>query len=105
MKQLKITIDNKEIDIYNQESMRLALTYCVADISNITSHNASFSKTVTFPGTKKNDLIFGHGADINSMTALSQNLKPSFKIELEGTLIMEGYCKFSIVKTNDNKHD
>jgi len=107
LKKVRILIDGKEVDISNQQRLRLALTYTITDIQNIDVRNSGFSKTITLPGTKRNDILFGFAFDVNSGNPLTQNTRPNALIEVEGTTIMEGFARItrSKIKNSQNTHE
>jgi hypothetical protein len=56
-KNIKLFIANKEVDC--SEGISLPMTYTVEDFQNPTIVKNSFSKTISIPGTKNNNKIFG----------------------------------------------
>lgn len=106
MKDAKIFIGGEQVDLFDRDKLRLALTYSIADINKIDTRSSGTSKTITVPGTHNNDLIFGFGADINSADALDQNERRAAYIEVGGTVLLRGFAKINknIIKNKDNIH-
>lgn len=80
----------EEIDLY--DDVFIPMTYNIADIQDITKRNASFSKTITIPGTGHNNSLINHIYNISSSGVDTMNspvfcflLQDSYKI-FEGTL-------------------
>lgn len=93
MKQVRLTIAGNEIEISDVDKLRLSVTRSIDEIQDIEKSNASRTKTIVVPGTKKNDIALGFGQDINSVTALSQNIKPDALLEVGSTIIIEGFAR------------
>jgi hypothetical protein len=58
----------QEADFVNldiDEEFNISLNYQIDDILNISKRNTSYSKTVTLPGTQKNNLFFKSVFDVN----------------------------------------
>lgn len=104
MKDAKIFIGGEQVDLFDRDKLRLALTYSIADINKIETRSSGFSKTVTVPRSHNNDLIFGFGTDINSSDAYSQNERRAAYIEVGGTVLLRGVAKTNknTVKNADN---
>lgn len=58
-----------ELDLYDNQNLNITLQ--INDISDVTKKTASYSKTITLPGTKTNNAIFEYQFDINIATQLS----------------------------------
>lgn len=104
MKEAKIFIGGEQVDLFDRDKLRLALTYSIADINNIEARSSGFSKTITAPRTHNNDLIFGFGTDINSADALDQNERRTAHIEVGGTVLLRGFARINknIIKNRNN---
>ena len=73
MKEAKIFISGEQVDLFDRDKLRLALTCSIADINKIESRSSGTSKTITLPATHNNNKIFGFGTDVNSSDALDQS--------------------------------
>ena len=104
MKEAKIFIGGEQVDLFDRDKLRLALTYSIADINKIDTRSSGTSKTITLPATDNNNKIFGFGTDVNSSDALDQNERRTAHIEVGGTILLRGFAKINknIVK-NRNK--
>jgi len=60
---IKFSGDNLAYEFYESLDLKndgaFPLTFSIADIRNPDKRNSSFSKTITLPGTKKNNIFFG----------------------------------------------
>ncbi len=104
MKEAKIFIGGEQVDLFDRDKLRLALTYSIADINKIESRSSGTSKTITLPATHNNNKIFGFGTDVNSSGALDQNERRTAHIEVGGTVLLRGFAKINknIVKNRNN---
>lgn len=93
-----------ELDL-NQE-MDIALQYSIADIKDISKRNASYSKTIILPGTKKNNYWFGNLFDVNTdFSGFNPNKKIAAKILVNTETVMDGFLQLrKIVKNNETDH-
>ena len=65
-KNIKLYINGIEADL--TEDISLPITYVQEDLTNPTIVKNSFSKTVTLPGTKTNNSIFGQFYKLDRFT-------------------------------------
>ena len=107
LKDIKLTIGGKDIDVSKIEKLRLSITKSIADIRDITQSNSSFTKTMIVPGTKNNDIALGFGQEINSVIAISQNIKPEAILEVSGTIIIKGFARSikRVIKNKSKTHE
>ncbi len=54
----ELFVENYPVDI--SKEIDALMTYCIDDIKDFSSRNASFSKTIIIPGTAKNNKAFGN---------------------------------------------
>ena len=94
---VNIYVDNQLIDLYDDGSDLVALTYSITDIKELNTSTAGYSKTIKIPNSKRNQSVFGFPEDINSTTAFFQNERKSARVEVEGLVIIEGFVKFDYV--------
>ena len=107
MQNIQLYIQNNEVELDNKISF--ALTKQFEDLNNPTDIINDWSKTVSIPGTAKNNKIFGQLFRIDRKTADGQGIgiyfDPTQKIDMvlkynEG-LLMKGYAKVnSVVNSN-----
>lgn len=92
-----------QLDTYDTDP--ISLTYNVADISDISSRNSAFSKTIKIPESKNNRLIFGDIADLGVDASFNPNKKTKSWILVDTILVFEGYLQLRNVfvdKENDS---
>ncbi len=101
MEDVRLTISGIVIDIADVEKLRLAITKSIAQIQDTSQGDAGFTLTMVVPGTKNNDKALGFGQDINSVKAISQNVRPEAEIEVGGTVLLDGFVRSSKQKINN----
>lgn len=113
MQVTEIVINNTSVDVY--KNIPISLNFSVADIRNPEKRNTSFSKTITIPGSKKNNLLFGHIFEVSKESNSDdlQNFSPDFNPAIKApctvysdTLYqMGGYCQLLKVIKNKNSFE
>ena len=84
-------------------AVSIALQYSIDDVRNIDKKNTNYSKTITLPGTKKNNLAFGGLFDVNStFDQFNPNLKTTARIVVNSSPVLEGYLQLKSVKKLNN---
>ena len=78
----------KQVDLYSD--VDVPITFNIADIKDITKKNASFSKTISIPGTKVNNDIFKHIYKINTDGSFTLNKAVSCYILQDTFQVFEG---------------
>jgi len=97
--------DDKWHALEVKDTVPFPLTYNIADISDITKRNNTFSKTLEFPCTKINDAVFGYIFDIASISNFNINKKVKCTIVSETVPILkEAVLQLTKIKTTDNIH-
>lgn len=80
------------LDTYKDEP--ISLTYNIADVSDISSRNSSFSKTIKLPDTRNNRSVFGDIADLAVSPAyFNPNKKTRAWILVDTAVVFEGYLQ------------
>lgn len=95
MADVRLYINNQEADISNDQRSQIATTYTVADIRDISKTKSSTSKTIRIPATAKNRKIFGFAEDVHSLISFNNSVRSIGRIEVNGTVIIEGSIKLS----------
>tara|TARA_R110000868_G_scaffold118683_4_gene314649 strand:+ start:775 stop:3006 length:2232 start_codon:yes stop_codon:yes gene_type:complete len=88
------------IDMY--DDIAVSCTYSIADIKDPDKRNTSFSKTITIPGTKNNNKLFGQLFEIGIDGSFNPNLKTSCNLTVDNVIIMRGNLQLLTVKKIDN---
>lgn len=106
MNNLKIYISGREADLADDE--KILFTKEKTNFSNPTTVKNSFTKTLTLPGTKTNNEIFGSIWKIDRIQ--DDNFNPSkrapFKLTSNGDLIETGYVKLDrVIYTPEIKYE
>jgi len=108
----EIILNGTYLDLIDDVSM--PLSYQIADIKDPSKKNTNFSKTITLPGTRINNKIFGWIWDTNISVTSSgtTNFTPTFNpnkkadvvIIYDGAEIFKGFMKLDKIKVlNDYK--
>ncbi len=88
--------------VWNQielgEDVSVPITFNIADVADFTKKNASFSKTITIPGTKHNNDIFKHSFNIGSYGSFIMNKGYQCYILSNTQLIFEGTFELTACK-------
>jgi len=87
------------LDTYKEEP--ISITYNIADISDISARNSSFSKTIRLPETRGNRAAFGDIADLGvSPAQFNPNKKTKAWILVDTAVVFEGYLQLRKVYIN-----
>jgi hypothetical protein len=88
--------DYQQIDLY--DDIKIPLNYNIADITDITKKNASYSKTVTIPGTSRNNKLFKNIFNISTTGAFTMNKPINCYVLQDSYRTFEG--SFELIKCN-----
>lgn len=88
------------IELY--DDIAISCTYSIADIKNPESRNANYSKTITIPGTKNNNKLFGQMFEIGISGTFNPNIKIPAEIVIDSVTTMTGYMQLLAITRNDN---
>jgi len=114
MKDIRLYIANKLVDC--TDGISLPMTYQLEDFSNPTLVKNSFSKTISIPGTKNNNKIFGEIYKLDRMQHYEEwtgnpelngiNFDPSkrvdFQIYKDADLVESGYMQLNDISIQEN---
>lgn len=102
MKQgLRLYIMGEQVDLSSQPD--ILYNYVVDDIMNPSVVRNSFSKTITIPGTDRNNRIFNQYWNlerVNFDDGFRANRKNTFSIYKDSTLYETGYCRLDKITRN-----
>lgn len=86
-------------DIALSKEFPVPITKSVADIADITKKNSSYSKTITIPGTKENNLLLSNIFDINQAEGtFNINRKVKCFIYTNDVVVLKGYFRLTNVR-------
>jgi len=104
MLQLRVILDGTIdfVDLYGDEGINF--NYSFAEIQDITKKNSNFSQSFSVPGSKKNNQIFNHFYDLNSVN-LDYDVRRAIDATLvfQGQEIFQGYIRLNSVTTQKRK--
>lgn len=89
-----------ELDVFdsNGEAGNFPLTFQLVDIAEPKNRKSDFSKTVTFPGTARNNQFFTQLYEITVESNFNPNLKKYVSVQREGQEILRGTIKLNNIK-------
>lgn len=106
MKKVELIIGNGTNQIsldLEANAISIALQYSIDDIRDIDKKNSNYSKTITVPGTKKNNDAFGYLFDVNStFDQFNPNKKVDARIVIDSSPVLEGYLQLTKVNKLNN---
>lgn len=89
-----------EIDL--NEEVEVPLTLAINDIKDPAKRNASFSRTVTIPGTKNNNKFFNHIFEISGSGSFNPGKKVRALVINDGLLQLNGFCRLDHINRIEN---
>jgi hypothetical protein len=87
-----------KLDTFDDTPM--PLTYQVTDLTDITSVNSSYSKTITLPETGNNRAAFQMASELSADSTFNPNTKTRCYILADSVIVFEGYLQ--LTKVTDN---
>lgn len=87
------------------EDVPMSFTYSIADIREPDKRNKDYSKTITLPGTKKNNQLFAYIFDISADRLFNPNKTTPVRIFIDGTNIFTGVLRLLNIKVLDIQDD
>lgn len=85
--------------IYLSEDIPFPYNLSVAEIQDISKKNSSFSKELSIPGTKENNILLGHIFDINTIDwTFDLNVKQRCYVYQNGERLFDGFFKLNGVR-------
>jgi hypothetical protein len=100
---IKIILPNGYLDVDDVEGF--GLNYTVNDLRNLSTRNASSSKTIILPGSPNNNLMLGHHFNINStFTFFNPNIRTNAYILSNDQVVMKGYFQLRDIKKMTDTH-
>lgn len=92
------------IDLYDNVGM--SLNFSIADVRNIDKRNGSFSKTITLPGTKNNNKLFGHLFNIGVSGSYNANIKAPVDLTIDEVTLFRGNLQLNkIINSVEEKKE
>lgn len=81
----------------------IALNFSVADVRNYELRNGTYSKSITIPGTPKNNIFFNHVFNINQDNRFNINYKCPATLQFSETSFIDGNIQLDeIIKNGDS---
>ena len=92
------------IDIPLEGSLQPNLTYSIQDIKNLDKRKATYSKTITLPGSKILNDLFNFIFEINIDGTFNPNLKAAAIYLVDSQTILDGFIQLKDIHFLDNNH-
>lgn len=108
MKRFEIIVKVNGTNYYldTTDSDGISINYSISDIVDISTRNASFTKTITLPETKNNREVFGFISDLSSDgTLFNPNKKVEAYVLVDSIIVFEGYLQLKNIKPNFDKNE
>lgn len=97
-----LTYNNEDYELDIPANLDLNITFQAGDIRKVLTRSASFSKTVSFPGTANNHQAFKNSFDVSNVSKFNPNSKSFVKVFSQGELIFSGYLKLDSIKDTNS---
>ncbi len=97
---LQLYIENKQVDLYKDESV--TLTQTIQDVRDIEKVFTDFTRTFSVPASKTNNKIFQHFYNYH-IIGFDARKKKEAKLYLNNELFKEGKIKLEGVTRKNNK--
>lgn len=101
MKQIQLYIENKRVELFQDES--ITLTETIQNVRDVGKVFTPFSKSFTCPATKDNNKIFKHFYNFNLIDSIDTRKKIDAHVDLNYSRFHKGKVKFDGVKMKNNK--
>lgn len=99
-----IRSSNKLISLDLKEDSDIPLNYTILDVREPDKRKTNFSKTITLPGTKNNNIIFNHVYEISGASKFNPNLRTEVVILQDGVQVMRGNMQLkNMIRFNNNE--
>lgn len=107
-------IEKQRADI--NQTLSIQLSYAIDDIRQFGTRNTSFSKSITLPGTAKNNKLFGHiltNTGANPYSVATPNIDLNFnpadislcEVRTRGLLVLKGIFRLTGYKLNNGVYE
>jgi hypothetical protein len=93
-----------ELDLFDPNDVLLPIDFRVNDVKNLDTRQGSNTKTLTVPGTKRNDSLLGYKFSENGETFFDDNKTTPAVIERDNVRYMEGSLQLFETKQRENIH-
>lgn len=89
-------------DIDLTDNIEAPVTFSIADVRNPDKRNSTWSKTITIPGTKSNDLVFGQAFEISGEGSFNPNKKVRCTATVDGLEVVNGFLQLLQINRINN---
>ena len=99
----EIYVNNTKLDLFDDLDLRL--NYQINDIRDVEKRATNFSYSFTIPGTKDNNILFGHIYEVgNDNVSYNPNKKADVQVYVDGNQVITGFLQLlGINRTNEDK--
>lgn len=93
------TMDRSQVDLF--DNFAYSFNFNIANIRDAAARNSNYSKTITIPGTKQNNIILGHIFEINADSSFNPNLRADAIVMQNTIQVFRGNMQLLKVNKND----
>ncbi len=93
-----------ELDLFDPNDVLLPIDFRVNDVKSLDTRQGSNTKTLTVPGTKRNDSLLGYKFSENAETFFDDNKVTPAVIERDNVRYMEGSLQLFETKQREDIH-
>lgn len=91
------------LDLFPDGDTQVPTTYQLSDITDISTVNSSFTKTISLPGSKRNEQAFGFISDLSADSTFNPNKRCRVYVEADSVVVLEGWIQLTKVIKNEQK--
>lgn len=102
MKQVQLFIENKEVDLFGDESF--VLSFAIDEISDIGRKSAGYSKEINIPATDNNNKVFTNLFEVNIEGGFNPISRKTAVLFVDGVRLMQGFFKLNSITIRDGQY-
>ena len=96
-------IGRYSLDLFPNGDTQVPTTYQLSDITDISTVNSSFTKTISLPGSKRNQEAFGFISDLSADSTFNPNKRCRVYVEADSVVVLEGWIQLTKVVKNEER--
>ena len=91
------------LDLFPDGDTQIPTTYQLSDVTDISTVNSSFTKTISLPGSKRNQEAFGFISDLSADSTFNPNKRCRVYVEADSVVVLDGWIQLTKVVKNELK--
>lgn len=96
-------IGRYSLDLFPDGDTQVPTTYQLSDITDISTVNSSYTKTISLPGSKRNQEAFGFISDLSADSTFNPNKRCRVYVQADSVVVLEGWIQLTKVIKNEQK--